>query len=174
MAGRVLIQLTKYVDHTNLNPTAKASEIRQLCAEAMKFDFKSVCVHPAKIRTCVAELVDSDVLICTVVGFPLGQNTTQSKVFETIDAVKNGANEIDMVINIAELKARNRKYCIEEINAVVEAANGRVVKVIVETCLLDEDEKIFAFDVVHNSRAHYIKTSTGFSKGGATLDDVKL
>lgn len=169
-----LILLTKYIDHTNLSPSAKNSDIRRLCHEALKYDFKSVCVHPCKIRTCVNELADSDVLICTVVGFPLGQNTKEVKVFETIQAVNDGANEIDMVINIAELKLRNKKYCIDEINAVVDAANGRVVKVIVETALLDHDEKIFAFDVVHNSRAHYIKTSTGFSTSGAKLDDIKL
>ncbi len=172
MGKRIL--LTKYIDHTNLNPTAKSSEIRQLCNEAVQYDFKSVCVHPCKIPVCVEELRNSDVLICTVVGFPLGQNTIASKVFETMDAIQKGANEIDMVINIAELKLGNKRYCINEIDSVVKAAQGRLVKVIVETALLSDEEKALAFEIVNESTAHYIKTSTGFSTSGAKLQDVAM
>ncbi len=172
MSKRIL--LTKYIDHTNLNPTAKNSDIRKLCNEAIQYDFKSVCVHPCKIPVCVEELRNSDILICTVIGFPLGQNTVASKVYETMDAIEKGANEIDMVINIAELKLQNKRYCISEIDSVVKAAQGRCVKVIVETALLTPEEKAFAFEVVNESTAHYIKTSTGFSTSGAKLEDVKM
>lgn len=120
------------------------------------------------------ELRNTNILICTVVGFPLGQNTIAAKVYETMEAISLGANEIDMVINIAELKLRNKHYCISEINSVVEAAQGRCVKVIVETALLNEEEKAFAFEVVNESTAHYIKTSTGFSTSGAKLADVQM
>lgn len=168
------ILLTKYIDHTNLNPTATNDDIRKLCKEAIDYSFKSVCVHPSKIKLCLQELVDTDILICTVIGFPLGQNTITSKVLETANAIDEGANEIDMVINIAELKQKNIKYCLEEINAVVRAAQGRLVKVIVETALLTEQEKVLAFEIVHRSTAHYIKTSTGFSTSGAKLDDIGL
>ncbi len=172
MSKRIL--LTKYIDHTNLNPTAKNTDIRKLCSEAIQYDFKSVCVHPCKIPVCVEELRNSGILICTVVGFPLGQNTVASKVYETMDAIEKGANEIDMVINIAELKLGNKRYCISEIDSVVKAAQGRCVKVIVETALLTPEEKAFAFEVVNESTAHYIKTSTGFSTSGAKLEDVQM
>lgn len=167
-----ILKLNEYIDHTNLNPIATDEDIIKLCDEAKKYQFKSVCVNPCKISLCVNELRNSNVLICTVIGFPLGQNTTLAKVAETIDAIKLGANEIDMVINIAQLKQRNKKYCINEINQVVEAANGRLVKVIVETALLDDEDKEFAFEVVNDSKAHYIKTSTGFSTSGAKIEDI--
>ncbi|MGL4950664.1 MAG: deoxyribose-phosphate aldolase [Mycoplasma sp.] len=167
-------EYSKYIDHTLLSADASKDEITNLCHEAAANKFKSVCINPSYIELSKEVLKDSDVLICTVVGFPLGQMTTEAKSFETSQAVKLGANEIDMVINISKLKSHDAQYCINEINEVVKAANNKTVKVIVETCLLTEQEKILAFQIVDKSNANFIKTSTGFSTSGAKIEDIKL
>lgn len=167
-------QYSKYIDHTNLSPTASAEDIKKLCEEAIQYQFKSVCIHPSYITLAKQYLHGSNVLVCTVIGFPLGQNTTATKAFETQNAVQLGADEIDMVINISHLKSQQTQACINEINAVVEAAQTKPVKVIVETCLLTEAEKLAAVKLVSASHAQFIKTSTGFSTAGAQLADIKL
>lgn len=165
---------SKYIDHTCLAANASIQDIKKLCHEAVENHFKSVCINPAYISLAKQELKHSNVLVCTVIGFPLGQNTITSKAFETKNAIENGADEIDMVINVSQLKAANKKYCVDEINEVVKNANNKTVKVIVETCLLDENQKQLAFEYVNASNAQFIKTSTGFSTAGAKLEDIKL
>ena len=160
-------------DHTLLSQTATWAEIREICNDGMKYGTASVCIPPAFVKRA-KEYVGKRLAICTVIGFPNGYATTETKVFETEDAIKNGADEIDMVINIGELKARNFAYIIDEINKVKEACGDKILKVIIETCLLSEPEKMEMCRLVSLSNADYIKTSTGFSKAGATLDDVKL
>lgn len=167
-------KLAEYIDHTLLKCDASESEINTLCDEATKYGFKSVCINPSYINQAKKRLENSYVLVCTVVGFPLGQMTTTSKVSETIDAIENGADEIDMVINIAKLKKADMDYCINEINAIKKACGNKILKVIVETCLLNEEQKIMAAEIVLNSNADYIKTSTGFSKSGADINDIIL
>ena len=164
----------KLIDHTLLKADASKEAIIKLCKEAKEFDFCSVCVNPGFVSTCAEELKGSDVKVCTVVGFPLGATSTQSKAFETKQAVLDGANEIDMVINISRLKDKDDDYVFEDVKAVVEAANGNVVKVIIETCLLTEEEKVRACKLCVKAGAHFVKTSTGFSTAGATPEDVKL
>ncbi|MGL4948260.1 MAG: deoxyribose-phosphate aldolase [Mycoplasma sp.] len=164
----------KYIDHTILSQCASKDDVKKIAIEATENGFKSICINPSYVALGRELLKNSEVLVCTVIGFPLGQNTTEVKVFETKNAVDNGAQEIDMVINISKLKERDMEYCINEINQVVLAANGNIVKVIVETCLLTEEEKIIAFDIVNNSKAQFIKTSTGFSIDGAKIEDIKL
>lgn len=166
-------QLASYIDHTNLSSTASEADILKLCDEAKTHGFRSVCVNPHYVNTCKTTLWGSEVLVCTVVGFPLGMNTIQTKVFETLDAIKNGADEIDMVINEAELKARNTQYCLNEINAVKNACKDRVLKVIVETSQLTEEDKVYAAELIAQSNADFIKTSTGFIGAGAQLADIK-
>ncbi|MGL4616632.1 MAG: deoxyribose-phosphate aldolase [Mycoplasmoidaceae bacterium] len=165
---------SKYIDSTFLSANATKEQIYKLCKEAVTENFFSVCVNPFYVRLSKEILKDSDVKVCTVVGFPLGQNTISTKVFETLDAIKNGADEIDMVINIARLKENDFKYCVTEINEVTKAAQGKIVKVIVETALLSDEDKINACHIVLNSKAEFIKTSTGFSTSGAKLEDIKL
>ena len=167
-------ELAKFIDHTNLSDIASENDITKLCNEAIEYGFKSVCVNPYYVTFCKRQLINTEVLVCTVVGFPLGMNTIQTKVFETLDAVKNGADEIDMVVNIAELKARNKEYCLNEINAVKNACKDRVLKVIVETSQLTQEDKIFAAELIMESNADFIKTSTGFIGAGAQLEDIKL
>ena len=164
----------KLIDHTLLKADASKEAIIKLCKEAKEFGFCSVCVNPGFVNTCAEELKGSDVKVCTVVGFPLGATSTQSKAFETKQAVLDGANEIDMVINISRLKDKDDDYVFEDVKAVVEAANGNVVKVIIETCLLTEEEKVRACKLCVKAGAHFVKTSTGFSTAGATPEDVKL
>lgn len=164
----------KLIDHTLLKAFATKNEIVKLCEEAKEHDFKSVCVNPSYVSDAKELLKDSNVLVCTVVGFPLGANTIETKVNETIDAINNGADEIDMVINIGKAKDNDFEYIEKEIAAVVNAANGKTVKVIIETCYLTEDEKIAACKAATNAKANFVKTSTGFGTGGATLEDVKL
>lgn len=164
----------KLIDHTLLKADASKQAIVKLCKEAKEFGFCSVCVNPGFVSTCAEELKGSDVKVCTVVGFPLGATSTQSKAFETKQAVLDGANEIDMVINISRLKDKDDDYVYEDVKAVVEAANGNVVKVIIETCLLTEEEKVRACKLCVKAGAHFVKTSTGFSTAGATPEDVKL
>ncbi len=164
----------KLIDHTVLKNSACASDIEKLCKEAIEFDFMSVCVNPTNIELAAKLLANSDVKVCTVVGFPLGANTIESKVFETTDAISKGATEIDMVINIAKAKEGNFDYITKEISEVVKAANGVLVKVIIETCELTKEEIAKCSECVLTSKAQFVKTSTGFSTGGATVEDVKI
>lgn len=161
------------VDHTLLNPDSTWEEIRQVCEDAIKFETASVCIPPAFVRR-VKEFVGGRMTVCTVIGFPNGYGTTDVKVFETRDAVLNGADEIDMVINIGALKDGDEEYLVNEIRAVKKACGGRMLKVIIETCLLTDDEKKTMCRIVTKAGADYIKTSTGFSKSGATFNDVRI
>lgn len=164
------------IDHTLLKPDATPDEIKELCEEAKKYHFASVCVNPAYVTLCASLLKGTDVRVCTVVGFPLGSNTTEVKKFETEQAIQNGANEIDMVINVGRLKAGDYDYVENDISQVVKAAKskGALVKVIIETALLTDEEKVKACLICKKAGADFVKTSTGFSKGGATVGDVAL
>jgi len=165
--------LAAIIDHTLLKPEASASSIEQLCREALTYRFAAVCVNPCHVATCV-RLLHEQVPVATVVGFPLGANTTPTKVYETREAVQAGAQEIDMVINIGALKSGALDYVADEIAAIVAAAQPAIVKVIIETALLTDDEKRLACQLALKAGAHFVKTSTGFSKGGATVEDVRL
>ena len=165
---------SKYIDHTLLKAFATENDILKLCEEAVEYDFKSVCVNPANVALASRALHGSGVLVCTVIGFPLGANTIPVKKFETVDAIANGADEVDMVINIGKAKEGAWDYVEEEIREVVKSANGVLVKVIIETCYLTDDEKVKACQAAVNAGADYVKTSTGFGTGGATKEDVKL
>lgn len=166
--------INKLIDHTLLKAFATKDDIIKLCDEAIKYDFMSVCVNPANVELAKSILKDSDVLVCTVIGFPLGANTMETKWAETIDAVNNGADEIDMVINIGKAKEHNYDYIAEEIQGVVASASGRLVKVIIETCYLTDEEKVEVCHLAAIAGAQYVKTSTGFGTGGATVHDVEL
>lgn len=163
------------IDHTILKPEATKDMVEILCKEAIEHKFAAVCVNPYYVKLCKEILKDSNVKVATVVGFPLGANTKEVKALETIDAIKNGADEIDMVINIGALKAKDYAVVKEDIQAVVEASKDKaIVKVIIESCLLTDEEKIKACELSMEAGAHFVKTSTGFSTGGATIEDVKL
>lgn len=164
----------KYIDHTLLKPDATTQQIDQLINEAKAYQFKSICIHPGHVRHAAEKLGDSDVLICTVIGFPLGATSTETKVFETEDAIKNGAQEIDMVLNIGALKEQDYERVEADISVVVQAANHKTVKVIIETCLLTDEEKVKACELSQSAGADFVKTSTGFAGGGATTHDVQL
>lgn len=164
----------KYIDHTLLKPDATTQQIDQLINEAKAYQFKSICIHPGHVHHAAEKLGDSDVLICTVIGFPLGATSTETKVFETEDAIKNGAQEIDMVLNIGALKEQDYERVEADISAVVQAANHKTVKVIIETCLLTDEEKVKACELSQSAGADFVKTSTGFAGGGATTHDVQL
>ncbi len=164
----------KLIDHTLLKPDAKEADVIKLCQEAKQYDFMSVCVNPYYVSLAKKELTGSNVLVCTVVGFPLGQNTTETKILETHDALKNGADEIDMVINIARLKDGDNPYVENEIALLKKECANHTLKVIIETCLLTDEEKIRACKLAKSAGADFVKTSTGFSTGGATVHDVKL
>ena len=168
------MKLNKLIDHTLLKPEATKAQIEKLCGEAKEYDFKSVCVNPYYVKYAKELLKGSDVLVCTVIGFPLGQNTTEIKVAETKDAIKNGADEIDMVINIGALKSKDEDYVLNEIKEIRNACKGKTLKVIIETCLLTDEEKITACKLSKEAGADFVKTSTGFSTHGATVEDVKL
>ena len=169
------MELAKYIDHTLLKPDAKKEAIEKLCLEAKEYGFASVCVNPTWVPLAAEILKDSDVKVCTVIGFPLGATTPEVKRFETENAIQNGAEEVDMVINIGALKSGEDELVKRDIKAVVEAAKGKaLVKVIIETCLLTEDEKVRACKLSVEAGADYVKTSTGFSTGGATVEDIKL
>ncbi|HEY8445193.1 MAG TPA: deoxyribose-phosphate aldolase [Bacilli bacterium] len=168
------MNINELIDHTLLKPFATTEEIKKLCDEAKTYHFKSVCVNPVYVQEVKKELRDSDVLVCTVIGFPLGANTIATKVFETTEAVHNGADEIDMVINIGKAKEHDYQYLLFEISEVVKAAKGRLVKVIIETCFLSDEEKIEVCKVATKAGANFVKTSTGFGTGGATPQDVKI
>lgn len=168
-------KLASYIDHTILKPDATSKTIDKVVREALDYSFKSVCVNPDKVRIVYELLKDSKgIEVCSVVGFPLGAHTTYIKAKETEEAIRNGATEIDMVINIGWLKDGEHKEVIEDIKAVVSAAEGNVVKVIIETCYLTFEEKVKATELVVESGAHFVKTSTGFGTYGATLEDVAL
>ncbi|MDQ8780629.1 deoxyribose-phosphate aldolase [Streptococcus ruminantium] len=168
------MKLNKYIDHTILKPETTQEQVEKILAEAKEYDFASVCVNPTWVALAAENLKDSDVKVCTVIGFPLGANTPAVKAFETKDAIANGADEIDMVINIGALKSGNYDLVFEDIKAVVEASDNKLVKVIIETCLLTEGEKVKACQLSQEAGADYVKTSTGFSTGGATVADVAL
>lgn len=166
-------EILSKVDHTLLSQAATWEEIKAICDDGMKYGCASVCI-PASYVKKATEYVEGRIAICTVIGFPNGYSTTAAKCFEANDAVKNGAEEIDMVINIGALKDKNYDFLLEEIRAVKDACEGKILKVIIETCLLTDEEKIKMCEIVSLSGADFIKTSTGFSTAGATKEDVKL
>lgn len=166
-------EILSKVDHTLLSQAATWEEIKQICDDGIKYGCASVCI-PASYVARAAEYVEGKLPICTVIGFPNGYSTTAAKCFEAQDAVKNGADEIDMVINIGALRDGQYDFVLDEINAVKEACQGKLLKVIIETCLLTEDEKIKMCELVSRSNADFIKTSTGFSTAGATKADIEL
>lgn len=166
-------EILKKVDHTLLKQISTMEDIKKLCDDAIKFNTASVCIPPCYVKEA-KEYVGDKMKICTVIGFPNGYNLTSVKMFETEEAIKDGADEIDMVINIGKLKEKKYDYILNEINGIKTKCNGKILKVIVETCLLTEEEKIKMCEIVSESEADYIKTSTGFSTGGATLEDIKL
>lgn len=167
--------INKYIDHTLLKPNATEEQIQQLCEDARKFDFMSVCINPTWVKKAVEYLVGTDVKVCTVIGFPLGANTTNTKIFEAKEAVENGATEVDMVINVGALKDGNYDLVAEDINGVYQAVKGKaLLKVIIETCLLSDEEKIKVCEVAKEIGVGFVKTSTGFSTGGANVEDVQL
>lgn len=168
-----LSEILSKVDHTVLSQTAKWEVVRQAVDDAIEYGAASVCIAPCYVEKA-AKYADGKVKICTVIGFPNGYSTEKTKCFETSDAVKNGADEIDMVINLTDVKNRSFEKILEEINEVKKCCDGRILKVIVETCFLNEDEKIKMCKIVSASDADYIKTSTGFGSGGATKEDVAL
>ena len=168
------MNLSDYIDHTNLSKTATAEDIMKLCEEAKKYHFPTVCIPPYYVKAASEYLKDSTTEVCTVIGFPNGYSTTETKQYEAIDAVHNGAKEIDMVININALKNKDYDYVKDEIEAIRDSIEGRVLKVIIETCLLTEDEIIKMTEICNETFVNFIKTSTGFDKEGAKLDDVKL
>lgn len=165
---------SKYIDHTLLKPEAQKAAIEKLCREAKEYDFASVCVNPCWIDVAKKELAGSDVNVCVVIGFPLGAMTTEAKVFEASDAVKKGADEVDMVLNVGKLKDGDDAYVTDEIRKIKEAVGTHVLKVIIEACLLTDEEKVRACRDAMAAGANFVKTSTGFSAGGATVHDVKL
>lgn len=168
------MKLNKYIDHTILKPETTQEQVEKILSEAKEYDFASVCVNPTWVSLAADSLKDSDVKVCTVIGFPLGANTSAVKAFETEDAIANGADEIDMVINVGALKAGNDALVLDDIKAVVDASGDKLVKVIIEACLLTNDEKVRACQLSKEAGADYVKTSTGFSTGGATVADVAL
>lgn len=168
------MEVNKLIDHTLLKAFATTAEIEKLCQEAIKYNFKSVCVNPCHISYAKELLKGTDVLVCTVIGFPLGANTMETKWNETMDAIANGADEIDMVINVGKAKEHDYEYIFNEIAGVVAVANGKTVKVIIETCYLTDEEKIEVSKACVNAKADFVKTSTGFGTGGATVEDIKL
>lgn len=169
------MNLAKYIDHTQLKPDTTKQSIVKIVEEAKQHEFASVCVNPHWVSYCYNELKDTPVKVCTVIGFPLGATSTETKIFETNQAIADGATEVDMVINVGELKSNNDAFVEKDIRAVVEAAKGKALtKVIIETSLLTEDEKVRACKLAKNAEADYVKTSTGFSGGGATVEDIRL
>ena len=165
----------KYMDHTVLKPETTKATLKKFCDEAKQYHFASVCVNPGNVRYVAEQLKGSGVKTCSVIGFPLGANTTLIKAMETAEAIKNGAQEVDMVINIGALKDKDYEYVYEDIKAVVDAAHPyALVKVIIETSALTDDEKVKACELAQRAKADFVKTSTGFGTGGATVEDVRL
>lgn len=168
-------ELAKMIDHTILKPEAGKEEIKKICDEAVKYGFASVCINPCNVAAAAELLKGSTVKVCTVIGFPLGANTTVVKAFEAKEAVENGAHEVDMVINIGRLKDKDYDYVKNDIKTVVESVSKKaLVKVIIETCLLTDEEKVAVCKLAKEAGADFVKTSTGFSKSGAKAEDIKL
>ena len=168
------MELNSYIDHTNLKNISTLKDIEKLCNEAIKYHFASVCVYPYYVPLCKKLLDKTSVAVCTVIGFPMGENTKETKVFEAINAIENGADEIDMVINVSALKNKDYDYIKEEIEEIRDAIDGKVLKVIIETCLLTEEEIIKMTKICNETFVNFIKTSTGFGEYGARVEDVKL
>lgn len=167
--------LSRYIDHTLLKADATENEVIKICNEAKEYDFFSVCINPGFVEIAAKELSESNVAVCTVIGFPLGASTPETKAFETRDAIQKGAAEVDMVINISKLKDKKDEEVLKDIKAVVDAADKKaLVKVIIETCLLTDEEKERACKLAKDAGADFVKTSTGFSTGGATKEDIAL
>ena len=173
MNEKKISEIMSCVDHTLLSQSATWNEIKVICDDAVRFKTASVCIPPSFVKQAF-EYLKGSVPVCTVIGFPNGYNTKEVKCYETRDAIENGASEIDMVINIGDLKAKKHDKILDEIKAVKASCNGRILKVIIETCLLDDEEKIKMCHIVTGAGADFIKTSTGFSKGGATEHDIEL
>lgn len=168
-------ELARMIDHTVLKADTKEEKVEEICKEALQYNFASVCINPCNVEFAAKLLRGSEVKVCTVIGFPLGANTTATKTFETKDAIEKGATEVDMVINIGKLKDKDYDYVKKDIEAVVNEAKGKALtKVIIETCLLTDEEKIIACRLSKEAGADFVKTSTGFSTGGATVSDIKL
>ena len=168
------MELNKYIDHTNLKNTSTLKDIEKLCNEAIKYKFASVCVYPYYVGLCSNLLKGTNVDVCTVIGFPSGMSTKETKVYEAIDAVEKGATEIERLINVAALKNKDYKYIKEEIAEIRDAIDGKVLKVIIETCLLTKEEIIKMTEICNETFVNFIKTSTGFSEYGARVEDVML
>ena len=170
----MIANLNKYIDHTILKPFATADEVKKLCADAAKYDFASVCINPCYVSLARKELEGTDVNVCTVIGFPLGANTTEIKAAETERAYYDGCDEFDMVINVGQLKSKNYAYVKRDIEAVVTATKGKLVKVIIETFYLTPEEVAVASRIACEAGAHFVKTCTGFNDGIATVENVKI
>lgn len=169
------LELARCIDHTLLKADAKEGDIIKLCREALEYNFASVCVNASYVKLAYSFLQGTDVKVCTVVGFPLGATTKETKAFEADQAIKNGASEVDMVINIGALKSGKHDAVLEDIRAVADVCRGKaILKVIIETCLLTDEEKVTACELAKEAGADFVKTSTGFSTGGATVEDVAL
>ena len=166
--------INKYIDHTLLKATATTSEILKLCAEAKTYNFMSVCINPVFVSLAKEALKGTNVLVCTVIGFPLGANTTTQKCHEAKEALKAGADELDMVINIGKAKEHDYEYITNEIREIKKIAKNNILKVILETCYLTNDEKLALFDCCIKANANFVKTSTGFGSSGATIEDIDL
>lgn len=168
--------INEFIDHTLLKPSATATDIEKLCREAMEYKFAAVCVNSYYVKQCISLLKNSDVKVCTVVGFPLGASTFETKRFEALKAMTEGAREIDMVLNISALKSNEEGYVFEDIKSLAQLCHqqGALLKVILETCLLSDAEKVKACELAVMAKADFVKTSTGFSTSGATIEDVKL
>ncbi len=168
------MELNSYIDHTNLKATAKVEDIKKLCEEAKKYHFASVCVHPYYVRLASELLKGSSVEVGTVIGFPLGANTREVKTFEAINAIENGATEVDMVINLSALKNKDYDYVKEEIEEVRDSIDGHTLKVIIETCYLEESEIIKMTEICNETFVNFIKTSTGFGTRGVSVEDIRI
>ena len=169
------MNIAKLIDHTVLKPNTTKEDVMKVLEEAKKYNFASVCINPTWVKLAAEELAGHDVDVCTVIGFPLGANTTETKVFETKDVIAKGATEVDMVINVGALKDGDNEFVENDIREVVEAAKGKaLVKVIIETCLLTDEEKVRACELSVKAGADFVKTSSGFSTGGATAEDIAL
>lgn len=168
------MELNKYIDHTNLKQDMSEQDLIKLVDEAKEYDFFSICINPCWVKQASELLAGSNTKVCSVIGFPLGANTTNIKVLEAKEAIENGASEIDMVINVSKLKDKDYEYVYNEIKQIKEAIGNNVLKVIIEACLLTNEEKTIACQIIMKAGANFVKTSTGMSTGGATVEDVKL
>lgn len=168
------MELNKYIDHTNLKQDMSEHDLIKLVNEAKEYDFFSICINPCWVKQASELLAGSNTNVCSVIGFPLGANTTNIKVLEAKEAIENGASEIDMVINVSKLKDKDYEYVYNEIKKIKEAIGNNVLKVIIEACLLTNEEKTIACQIIMKAGADFVKTSTGMSTGGATVEDVKL